>query len=249
MGFDETAWKQAIRDGTAPKYQYQGIAGAYHTFADALLGHRNFLDYYVQRTVDELLEEDNWPHLRHAWIKHCEEIASQQATRYDQETEGGDPEGANSRYEETLEQRVNDDHEREEWVRVRVVEQRSKLEQEIRDACDADSQDARKWREWHPPAGVYSRGLNATIPWSAVLGFCPKCREPAKDGDVWPSESYRGGYGFRCPACREGGSLDEIEARFHRPFHLIPFTTVAIRDFVKTVRPATSRPAPALVRA
>lgn len=226
MRFDRRAWHQAKQEGLAPRYQFQGIAGAFTTLADALISSQVFMNHYVNGYIDELLND--FAPLRSHWIKFCEKVATEQAESYERKTD--DYDGAHERYENILDDLVNNRRERREWIRTRILESKSELDQEIRDKCDANDADAEDWRRWHPPIGIFSRGRNCCIPVDHCKGFCPKCHEVLTDRDVWP-DKRRQSWMQNCPACRTADAIDTLEDRFSHPFHCIPFTDLSINDW------------------
>lgn len=236
MALDRQAWLQAVRDGTAPKYHYRGINGAYHLFANALIAHKAFMDYYIASIVDEMIDPNNFSDdLRDAWIKHVERVAEQEAITFDRRTDGEESDRASEIYEELKEQLLNNRDELVEWVRTRVVERWEALEREIRRKVEANDADAETWRQWHPPTGIYCRGKSCVIPLDQLVGFCPKCHEPLTKGAVFPSESS-GGYAMQCTSCRVSNGIDQLEDRYGHAFHLMPFTNIPLRDVIAASR-------------
>jgi hypothetical protein len=229
MSFNRNAWQRARQEGIAPKYQFHGIAGAYTEFAGALLSHSPFMNNYVRGYVEEMMRPENLRDLKPSWIKFCTDIAEQQAIRYEERTQ--DYDGAYDRNEQIIDSLVRDTGELREWIRTRILESKKDLDQEIRDKVAENDDDARNWRRWHWPEGIYSRGHSYVIPADHIKGFCPKCHEALSERDVWP-DRRKDTWMMRCTACREAGSIDEIEHRHQQPFHMVPFTDLALQDWL-----------------
>lgn len=246
MAFDYEAWKRALRKGTAPRYQYKGITGAHDRFANALTSHDPFLTHFVRGVVEDLMDafKQGDKGLREAWIKHCRETAEHQAAQYDERNyhEMHNDGGGHHRYEMIMEEMPNDRAQLQEWLRVRVVEDVQSLKDEVERKVQENDEDARAWREWHPPEGVYSRRRDYCYPFSALVGFCPRCHEPLPQDAISQDRSRGGAWSLKCPECRLDGSIDWNVKQFGHRADVLPFTDVTLKSMIeqsKAYRSAT----------
>lgn len=236
MAFDRKAWQEAVRQGTAPRYQFEGIQAVHCEFADALISHQPFMDHYIRTVIEEILEPQNFRHYREAWVKYVEDVAHQQASEYDRRGDWNDPDGASERYDQIREEMFESTEQLAEWVRTRVVEKGyGDLCKEIRSKIEDRDDEAEAWRKWHPVIGVFSRGLQAAIPFENVVGFCPRCHETLTERALFRSSTL-GGWGMECPACRVRDGVDRLEDQCGRRFDTLPFSDTPLRDVIAAVR-------------
>lgn len=234
MAFDERAWKQAVYEGTAPKFKYGDIPGVHVSFEDALVSFESYLDVRVRQGVQEMM--DDFEPFEKAWRSYVEERSHNEAATYKHQTD--DDEGAWAQLAESEHDKLNDMDLRAEWCRRIITDRMKHLTDVIRAECSTPDTEPFRLRDAYQVVGVYSKGRNCVVPIMAMAGFCPKCREPiAMDPqicDVWEDDSVHG-YGMTCPACRVDGSIDFLEERFRRSFSCIPFTDTPLREFVEKV--------------
>ena len=235
MAFDHEAWKKALRDGTAPKYQYKGIAGAYDMFANALIAHEPFMEHFANTVIDDLIDafKRGDEQIREAWIKHVQSVAEQEAIRRDNRLGDRDPEGGHYLYEEIKENMTRNRHQLREWLRVRVLENYSDLQESVRTKVRENDEDAQAWRSYHPPEGVWSRRHKYCYPFSALVGFCPRCHEPLPKDSISQAVELGGAWVMQCPECRLNGSIDWNVQQFGHRADVLPFTDVTLKSVIE----------------
>lgn len=223
MSFDVKAWTEAKRFGLAPKYLFDGIAGAHESFGDAILSHQPFLDLKVREAVVRILE--HFEPFEKAWRTHVNQVVGERCEQYQKRTD--DSEGAWQQWNDASQDLLNDQAYRAEWVRQQVLVNIEHIKADVREA--AKRPDFR-FRDKHPAQAVWLRARNHPLPLTDLVGFCPKCHEGLQREDIFRQQAWQ----MNCPACRTRGAIDEIERRPGAwPFHVLPFTDYPLRELVK----------------
>lgn len=241
MDFDERAWKQAVYDGTAPKFQFDGIPGLHYSFGDALSHYEPYLDYRVRETIAQILAD--FGPFEKAWRNYVRERAASIAAG--RAEAGITAEDEFYLFREFEQQLLNDPDRRAEWVRRVVTDRLDHLREEIKREAETPGTQADGHRVNFPAVGIYSRGRNCVMPFVVTAGFCPKCHEPLcfdpQFCDVFEYDDNT--QGMICPACRIEGRVADLERTFGHRFHLIPFMGIPLAECVKKL---TSRTQPAV---